>query len=389
MKTLKILLIASLLLSIDMYSAQAATSKTTSFQAEVWVDNWFSLYINGKKVGEDSVPITTERSFNSEKIKFSATYPFTVGIMAKDFTENASGLEYIGKANQQIGDAGIIFQIRDLQTGEIVAASDTSWKSLVINKAPLNPECVSSTNPLADCQSKNSSTPSKWSTSTYKDTSWKAPTTFTEEEVGVKDGYSDISWSKSAQLIWSSDLKLDNTVLFRKVISKVKTGSSVITSKGLTLNGIGFSDGGKFPITYTCDGTGTSPGFSWSNVPSGTKSLALIMDTIPGPPRPGESDSGIHYYLTLFNISPSTPSIPAGNNSIGTLGLNFKDRTPGYTPPCSQGPGVKSYTATLYALSSTIGLTASEASGTALIAAMQGKIVEKKAITFTFERSGG
>ena len=113
------------------------------------------------------------------------------------------------------------------------------------------------------------------------------------------------------------------------------------------------------------------------------------MDTIPGPPRPGESDSGIHYYLTLFNISPSTLSIPAGNNSVGTLGLNFKDRTPGYTAPCSQGPGVKSYTATLYALSSTIGLTASEASGTALIAAMQGKIVEKKAITFTYERSGG
>ena len=56
--------------------ADAAVSKSVTFQAEVWVDNWFALYINGKKVGEDSVPITTERSFNSEKIKFTATILF-------------------------------------------------------------------------------------------------------------------------------------------------------------------------------------------------------------------------------------------------------------------------------------------------------------------------
>ena len=98
--------------------AQAATSKSISFQAEIWADNWFSLYINGKKVGEDSVSISTERSFNSEKIKFTASYPLTIGVIAKDFIENSSGLEYIGKPNQQIGDGGIIIQIRELATGK-------------------------------------------------------------------------------------------------------------------------------------------------------------------------------------------------------------------------------------------------------------------------------
>ena len=58
---------------IQSSTSQAVTSKSVSFQAEVWADNWFELYINGKKVGQDSAPITTERSFNSEKIKFSAT----------------------------------------------------------------------------------------------------------------------------------------------------------------------------------------------------------------------------------------------------------------------------------------------------------------------------
>ena len=74
---------------------QAARTKST-FLAEVWADNWFALYVNGKKVGQDSVPITTERSFNAERITFTATYPLTIAIMGKDFKENDSGLEYIG-----------------------------------------------------------------------------------------------------------------------------------------------------------------------------------------------------------------------------------------------------------------------------------------------------
>ena len=78
-----------LVLSTLSVPAEAAPKKSITFQAEIWVDNWFALYINGKKVGEDSVPITTERSFNSEKIKFTATYPFTVGLMVRDFTENS------------------------------------------------------------------------------------------------------------------------------------------------------------------------------------------------------------------------------------------------------------------------------------------------------------
>lgn len=387
MKTIRLIVLALALVVSGQIPAYATTAKTINFQAEVWADNWFSIYVNGKKVGEDSVPISTERSFNSEKIKFSTTYPFTVGFVAKDFTENASGLEYIGKPNQQIGDAGIIFQIRDLSTGEVVTASDSSWKSLVINTAPLNPECVTSNSPLTDCKSKSLGIPSKWSTSAFKDSSWKSSTQFTQEEVGVKEGFFDISWSSSAQLIWSSSLKLDNTVLFRKTISKTNVKAATTNSKSLTLAGNGFGSDGKLPITFTCDGAGTSPGFTWSGAPDGTKSLVLIMDTVPGPPRPGETDSGIHYYLTLYNIPSNTTSIASGNTAVGTLGRNFKENSPGYTPPCSQGPGVKSYTVTLYALSSLISISPGDATGTALIAAMNGKVLSKKSLTLTYERS--
>jgi phosphatidylethanolamine-binding protein (PEBP) family uncharacterized protein len=365
--------------------ADAAVSKPTTFQAEIWVDNWFALYINGKKVGEDSVPFTTERSFNSEKIKFTATYPFTVGLMVRDFTENSSGLEYIGKPNQQIGDGGAIAQIRDVSTNKIIAATDTSWKTLVINKAPLNPECVSSANPLVDCKYQNTNTPSSWSTNSFKDTAWKSATSFSKEEVGVKDGYLDISWSNTARLIWSSDLKLDNTVLIRKTISTSATSKQVSTAN-FQLTSPAFVEGGKFPIDYTCDGSSISPPLAWSGAPAGTTSFAITFDTLPGPPRPGETDSGKHAMFTLFNIPATATSIAAGNKSVGTYGQNFQGKTLGYAPPCSQGPGDKIYTFTIYALSSTLDLQPSATTEAALEATVVGKVLAQKSLSVTYAR---
>ena len=42
-------------------SATPVVSLRRSFKAQVWADNWFSLYVGENFVGEDSVPITTER----------------------------------------------------------------------------------------------------------------------------------------------------------------------------------------------------------------------------------------------------------------------------------------------------------------------------------------
>jgi hypothetical protein len=207
---------------VNAGSAHAAepTGKAVSFTAEVWADNWFALYVNGKLVGQDSVPITTERSFNSEKITFTATYPLTIGIEGKDYTENASGLEYIGTARQQIGDGGLIAQVRDNSTGKIVAVTNGTWKAMVLNKAPLNPSCVTSFDPLTTCTSSKTKAPKNWSSSSTSVAGWSAASTFTPAQVGVKEGYNEISWDPKAQLIWGSDLKLDNDILFRTTVSK-------------------------------------------------------------------------------------------------------------------------------------------------------------------------
>jgi len=382
------LAIAALLLPFATV-AHAAVSKSISFQAEIWADNWFALYVNGKKVGEDSVPITTEKSFNSEKIKFTATYPLTIGLMAKDFVENASGLEYIGKSNQQIGDGGIILQIRDLTTNQIVAYTDSTWKSLVVFKAPLNPECVTSKAPLTDCKSQTIKNSTTWYLSTYKDSSWLNAKEFTKEAVGVKDGYFNIDWSANAKLIWSNDLKLDNTILFRKVVSepKVFPNSASNVDLPLILTSPDFTNGGKLLVDNTCDGKGISPGFSWTGGSSKIMSYVIIMDTVPGPLRPGEVDIGNHFYLTVYNIPVSIKSLPAGATNIGTLGQNFQGKKLGYTPPCSQGPGSKSYTINLYGLSENLTLKNTEATEKNLLAAMNGKIISSSSITVQYERS--
>lgn len=197
------------------------TTKTTgsTFTAEVWADNWFSLYINGVLVGEDSVPITTEKSFNAEKISFTAELPFTIAMVTKDFKQDDSGLEYIGTDRQQMGDGGFIAQFTNTQTGEVVAYTNSDWQGLVIHRAPLNKSCEKSAAPETECRSSIASEPEGWSEPSFSDTSWTRALEYSAEAIGVKDGYNEISWAKDARLIWSSDLEIDNTILWRYSIA--------------------------------------------------------------------------------------------------------------------------------------------------------------------------
>ena len=199
-------------------STVAASSQISTFTAEVWADNWFSLYVNGELVGEDSVPITTERSFNAETIAFEATYPLTIAIMTKDFKETNSGLEYIGEPNQQMGDGGFIAQFTDTATGEVIAVTNGEWRGLVIQNAPLNVECEKSADPDTDCQFETLDKPADWTSANFDDSSWINATSYLADEVGVKDGYNEITWDSTAEIIWGSNLNTNNTILWRFTI---------------------------------------------------------------------------------------------------------------------------------------------------------------------------
>jgi len=376
---------SSLVLGIIPASPAPAASKVYNFTAEIWADNWFALYVNGKKVGEDSTPFATERSFNSDAISFKASYPLTIGIMARDYVENASGLEYIGKPNQQIGDGGLIAQIRDTDSKQVITATNKSWKVFVTNKAPLNEDCVKSKDPLLDCKTTVTKTPTSWYSTTFKDSSWKSATEFTAAAVGVKDGYFNFTWAPTSSLVWSSDLRLDNTILLRtKVLNAPKLTSQALTP--FTVGSPDFSTGGLLPKANTCDGLGISPALTFSGVPSNAQSLAVMMDTIPGPLRPGEVDIGNHFYLILYDIPTNTTTIPAGATNIGTLGQNFQGKKLGYTPPCSQGSGMKEYTITAFALSEKLNLDPAQATESALLKAVEGKTIAKSVMVAKYQR---
>lgn len=195
--------------------ATAASSGSSSFTAEVWADNWFALYVNGELVGEDSVPITTERSFNAETMSFDADYPLTIAIEAKDFKETDSGIEYIGEGNQQMGDGGIIAQITDTATGSVIAVTAADWSTLVIHRAPLNTDCEKDSDPDSTCEFESSDAPAGWQDADFDDSGWDAATEWSEADVSPKDGYDEINWDGAAELIWGTDLEVDNTVLLR------------------------------------------------------------------------------------------------------------------------------------------------------------------------------
>ncbi len=101
---------------------------------------------------------------------------------------------------------------------------------------------------------------------------------------------------------------------------------------------------GVLPRAYTCDGESSTLPLAWSNAPAGTVSYAVVMHHIPGP-------GDVHWYWVLYNIPADVTALAANSTGVGTLGTNSVNDRNEYAPPCSKGPGPKTYTYTVYALS--------------------------------------
>jgi phosphatidylethanolamine-binding protein (PEBP) family uncharacterized protein len=130
--------------------------------------------------------------------------------------------------------------------------------------------------------------------------------------------------------------------------------SSFATTTNMQLTSPVFSEMGKLPALYTCDGSSISPPLEWKNVPKNAKYLALTMYTIP-------KDGPDHWYFTIWDIPSNIKKLPEGNLNIGQVGGNGENPNIGYAPPCSKGPGPKKYTFSLYALSRSANLGKSSA----------------------------
>ena len=161
---------------------------------------------------------------------------------------------------------------------------------------------------------------------------------------------------------------LTNGITYNCMIATVSANGTgnpspavAVTPAAGTSDGTGFTlassagvNGGTLPVDYTCDGTGSTIPLSWSNVPAGTREFALLMTTLPG-------DGTTKWNWVLYRIPANIRSLAKDSFLIGTLGVGSDGPGTVYNPPCSQGPGTKIYTYTLYALSDALTLSAPSA----------------------------
>jgi len=142
-------------------------------------------------------------------------------------------------------------------------------------------------------------------------------------------------------------------------------------------------DGGKLPVTYTCDGQSITPPLNWNGAPEGTRYYALMVKH--------NAPEGIHWYWSLYNMDASKTHLDSGevvDNKIAITGTNNINDLPEYAPPCSQGPGEKSYTFTVYALADQLEINTNNIDKMALLSTIQQKSLASAEMTVTYQRYG-
>src|SRR5436309_12752358 len=87
-----------------------------------------------------------------------------------------------------------------------------------------------------------------------------------------------------------------------------------------------FQEGGNIPSKFTCDGGDTSPPLQIAEVPSGAKSLALVVDDPDAP-------SGLFTHWMVCNIPPQNNTIAEGSTPKGVQGTTDVGKS-GYGGPC-------------------------------------------------------
>jgi len=152
----------------------------------------------------------------------------------------------------------------------------------------------------------------------------------------------------------------------------------------LTLTSPAFSHNGSIPREYTCEGVDVSPALSWSGIPDGTKSLALIVDDPDAPDPKAPRTVWVHW--VLYNLPPSAEGLPRDVQDLpagARQGLNDWKRS-GYGGPCPP-IGRHRYFHKLYALD-TVLPDLGEPTKSRLLEAMEGHVLAETELVGTYQK---
>lgn len=188
-----------------------------AMKLNVYADNWFMLYVNNRLVAIDPIEFTPH---NVVSVDFLPEYPMNIAVLVKDNADPQTGMEY----GTSIGDGGFILKFSD---GTV---TNTTWKAKCFFHGPIMGDTK---NP----QVKTEALPDKWWSSDFDDSAWQQAKEYSLEEVNPKQPYYEYDF-KDAKFIWTSDLTLDNTVIFRARIEKPNWSPRWNTKPDLNVRGV-------------------------------------------------------------------------------------------------------------------------------------------------------
>ena len=174
-------------------------SLSDTMRVNIYADNWFVLYINGRLTAVDSIDFIPH---NVVSVDILPEYPMTIAVLAKDNADPKTGLEY----GNQIGDGGFILKFAD---GTVTNAS---WKAKTFFRGPLGGDVQA---PKVE----HTPIPDNWFAINFDDGAWQPAKEYPEQRVNPKESFYKSDFT-GARFIWTDDLDLDNTVIFRTRIEK-------------------------------------------------------------------------------------------------------------------------------------------------------------------------
>ncbi len=149
-----------------------------------------------------------------------------------------------------------------------------------------------------------------------------------------------------------------------------------------------FDHNGEIPVCHTCDDRDVPPELSWSGLPTGTQSLALIVDDPDAPDPAAPRMTWVHWVLynipvTATGLEQATDrsTLPAGTRE----GINDWGRT-GYGGPCPP-TGRHRYFFKLYALDTPLPDLGKPGKAD-LLHALEGHVLEQAELIGTYQRGG-
>lgn len=133
------------------------------------------------------------------------------------------------------------------------------------------------------------------------------------------------------------------------------------------------------PSKYSAHGENINPSLTFSEIPEGTESLALILEDPDAP-------DGLFTHWILYNMSPATLQIVQGVLPVsGVLGVNDLGEKDYFGPKPPAGTGSHRYMFKLFALDQLLEFDeTTDVTRDKLYAAMEGHVVEEAEIVGMF-----